>query len=144
MLQEGFLQAWTARQKEALTPLSPEWRESARRPLFVVAEKILSAGESLRKAWAVDGTSGYDFLNLVNHLSVDSGQAPRLKAIYERFSGRVLDTAELVYRCKTLIMSTSMASELNVLAHMLNEISEDEKSASGAILRSRVYATRPA
>jgi (1->4)-alpha-D-glucan 1-alpha-D-glucosylmutase len=34
-------------------------------PLYVVAEKILSKGESLPEDWAVYGTTGYDFLNNV-------------------------------------------------------------------------------
>ena len=39
-------------------------------PLYVLAEKILSPGESLPD-WAIHGTTGYDFLNLVNTLFVD-------------------------------------------------------------------------
>src|SRR5262249_28314888 len=40
-------------------------------PLYVVAEKILSKGEVLPADWAVDGTTGYDFLNAVNGVFVD-------------------------------------------------------------------------
>lgn len=96
-------------------------------PIYVVAEKILSAGEPLRKAWAIQGTSGYDFLNLVNHLMLDARHGEKLKEIYERFIGRSVDNQEEIYRCKKLIMSTSMASELNVLAHYLNQISETNR-----------------
>ncbi len=38
-------------------------------PLYVVAEKILAAGESLDERWAIHGTSGYDFLNQINVFS---------------------------------------------------------------------------
>jgi (1->4)-alpha-D-glucan 1-alpha-D-glucosylmutase len=96
-------------------------------PLYVVAEKILSAGESLRKSWAVHGTSGYDFLNLVNHLLIDSTQGPTLLKIYQRFTNREVDSQAEMYQSKKLIMSTSMASELNVLAHLLNQISETSR-----------------
>src|SRR5439155_1161420 len=41
-------------------------------PLYVVAEKILAEGEPLPADWAIDGTSGYDFLNEVSGLSVDA------------------------------------------------------------------------
>ena len=44
------------------------------RPLYVVVEKILSGGEQLPSGWAVHGTTGYNFLNQVNGLFVDSEQ----------------------------------------------------------------------
>ena len=47
-------------------------------PLYVVAEKILSAGESL-PPWPIHGTTGYDFLNLVNGLFVDPDGLGRLR-----------------------------------------------------------------
>ncbi|HSD09862.1 MAG TPA: alpha-amylase family glycosyl hydrolase, partial [Candidatus Binatia bacterium] len=40
-------------------------------PIYLVAEKILSAGESLPRSWPIHGTTGYDFLNDVNGLFVD-------------------------------------------------------------------------
>ena len=52
-------------------------------PLYVVAEKILAAGESLVETWAVHGTSGYDFLNQVNGLFVDGDNAQAFSRLYE-------------------------------------------------------------
>jgi (1->4)-alpha-D-glucan 1-alpha-D-glucosylmutase len=40
-----------------------------RRPLYVVVEKILGVQEALREDWPVDGTSGYDFLNVLRSIS---------------------------------------------------------------------------
>jgi len=37
---------------------------------WIVVEKILAPGESLRDEWPVHGTTGYDFLNIVNGLFV--------------------------------------------------------------------------
>ena len=45
-------------------------------PLWV--EKILGPDEPLRSAWPVEGTTGYDFLNLVTELFVDSAGAAAL------------------------------------------------------------------
>src|SRR5262249_59363502 len=44
--------------------------ENGGRPknVYVVVEKILSAGEELPDEWPVHGTTGYDFLNAVNQL----------------------------------------------------------------------------
>ncbi len=43
-----------------------------KRPMYVVAEKILSAGEQLPVDWAVHGTTGYNYLNDLNGLFVDA------------------------------------------------------------------------
>jgi (1->4)-alpha-D-glucan 1-alpha-D-glucosylmutase len=40
---------------------------------YLVVEKILAPHESLREDWPIDGTTGYDFLNQVLALLVDSG-----------------------------------------------------------------------
>jgi (1->4)-alpha-D-glucan 1-alpha-D-glucosylmutase len=59
------LQTW------AKTELVPHEVE-AERPLFLVVEKILTRDESLPAQWPVCGTTGYDFLTLINGLFVDS------------------------------------------------------------------------
>ena len=43
-------------------------REGDAPSLFVLVEKILGEGEQLPRSWPVAGTTGYDFLNLVNGL----------------------------------------------------------------------------
>lgn len=96
-------------------------------PLYVVVEKILSSGEALRRDWTVHGTTGYDFLNEVAGLFVDPTSAAELHKLYVRFTGRGRLFDDLVYECKKLIVTTSMASELNVLAHELNRISESNR-----------------
>jgi (1->4)-alpha-D-glucan 1-alpha-D-glucosylmutase len=96
-------------------------------PLFVVVEKILSAGESLRSDWAVHGTTGYEFLNDVAGLFVDLASAGEMHKLYVRFTGSSQRFTDLVYESKKLIVATSMASELNVLAHELNRISESNR-----------------
>ena len=56
-------------------------------PLYVIAEKILSEGEPLPADWAVDGTTGYDFLNAVNGLFVDGDGREAFDRIYQGFTG---------------------------------------------------------
>ena len=94
------------------------------RAFYVVVEKILSGAEALREEWSVDGTTGYDFLNDVNGLFVDSHNAQKLKRLYARFTGRSDLPGDELYESKRVVMSTSLASELNVLAFELNRISE--------------------
>src|SRR5690606_12009463 len=96
----------------------------AGRPLYIVAEKILAEGETLPRSWPVAGTTGYGFLNLVAGLFIDGRHAAHLRRIYARATGQSETFAEVAYRSKLTILGTSMASELSVLAHDLNGISE--------------------
>ena len=63
-------------------------RRTSDRPLYVVAEKILSGGERLPTRWAVHGTTGYNFLNDLNGLFVDVAQARRMRRVYARADRR--------------------------------------------------------
>jgi len=99
---------------------------SADLPLYVLAEKILSAGESLPR-WPIHGTTGYDFLNLVNGLFVDPDGLGRLRRQYRRVTGRQQSFADEVLEGKRLIMQTTLASELNVLAHALYDLAHQDR-----------------
>ncbi|MGE0703292.1 MAG: malto-oligosyltrehalose synthase [Vicinamibacterales bacterium] len=96
-------------------------------PMYVVAEKILSDRERLGDDWKVAGTTGYGFLNTVGGLFVDPRHVRKLRRIYTRLTGRTEPFEEVAYRSRVTIMVTSMASELNVLAHALNRISEADR-----------------
>lgn len=97
------------------------------RPLYLVAEKILSRGESLRDDWYVWGTTGYDFGSAVNGIFVDQANERLLDDVYARFIGERLDFEDVAYRSKKLIMRTSLASEINVLGHRLNRLAEKHR-----------------
>jgi (1->4)-alpha-D-glucan 1-alpha-D-glucosylmutase len=98
------------------------------RPLYVVVEKIIIAPERLPDGWDVDGTTGYEFLALVNGLFVDPSAERTFDGIWARVSGGVReDFRDVVADKKRLVMSSSMASEMNMLAHRLNRISETNR-----------------
>ncbi len=98
-------------------------------PLYLLVEKILEPGEHLPPEWPVDGTVGYEFTNLVNGVLVDRQAEKPLTLLYHRFLERAIDVHDLVYESKKLIMDTALASELNVLTHMLDEISSRDRRA---------------
>jgi (1->4)-alpha-D-glucan 1-alpha-D-glucosylmutase len=104
-------------------------------PFYIVTEKILSPGESLPD-WPVAGTSGYDLLNDVNGLFVDREKRRLLARVYRRFTRQRSSFADHAYASKKLIMDTSMASELNVLAHALNRYSEHDRHTRDFTLNS--------
>jgi len=98
-------------------------------PLFTVVEKILEPGEVLPSEWPVDGTTGYEFGALVNGLFIQKRSEKAFTQIYQRFIGQAIDPRELVYYCKKLIMNTALSSEVNVLMHILDEISSCNRRA---------------
>ncbi|HEX8909721.1 MAG TPA: malto-oligosyltrehalose synthase [Anaeromyxobacteraceae bacterium] len=97
------------------------------RPLYVLAEKILSARERMPESWGIDGTTGYEFLAAVSGLFVDGAAEESLTAGYARFTGLHDDFRDIAYQKKRLITSSSMASEINMLAQRLNRISETNR-----------------
>ncbi|HZZ85599.1 MAG TPA: malto-oligosyltrehalose synthase [Anaeromyxobacteraceae bacterium] len=97
------------------------------RPLCVVAEKILMAGEQIPAPWAIDGTTGYEFVAAANGLFVDPAGARPFTEHYVRFTGHREDFREVAWQRKKLVMSSSMASEINMLAHRLNRMSESNR-----------------
>ncbi len=94
---------------------------------WIVVEKILGEHEALPDDWPVDGTSGYDFLNDVSGLFVDGRARRALLRTYQRFTRSREAFDDVVLRSKRYIMDASMASELNVLAHALNRLSERDR-----------------
>lgn len=121
-----------------------EHAAAIQRPLYVVAEKILSAGESLPEHWPLHGTSGYDFLNDLNRLFVRPDHAAELNEIYQRFTATTQPFEEVVERSKLMITRSALASELKMLARELNRISEKDRRMRDFTLDSLREAIREA
>jgi len=110
--------------------------DGAGRVPYIIVEKILAAGERLVASWCVDGTTGYDFLNDVGGVFVDGSAALRMRRMYARISGRRERLADVIYRSKCVIMDSSLASELNVLADALDRLSETSRRTRDFTLNS--------
>jgi (1->4)-alpha-D-glucan 1-alpha-D-glucosylmutase len=91
-------------------------RQQAPRPFYLVVEKILARHEALREDWPVEGTTGYEFANLVLGLLVDPSGEEGFTRAYTDFAGQHRPFDQIIYDCKIRIMLNEMASELNVLA----------------------------
>jgi (1->4)-alpha-D-glucan 1-alpha-D-glucosylmutase len=94
---------------------------------YIVIEKILLGDEQLPADWPVDGTTGYDFLNLVNGLFVDPTTREKLTRIYRAFIKRPINFENQLYRSKKIVMHSALASELNVLANALSRIALSDR-----------------
>jgi (1->4)-alpha-D-glucan 1-alpha-D-glucosylmutase len=102
-------------------------QESTKKQFYVAVEKILTGKERLPETWPVNGTTGYDFTNLLNGLFINSNSLTRIERIYRVFTGQHVVFAELVYLCKKFVMRRALASELNVLANILSKIALSDR-----------------
>ena len=114
-----------------------------RLPLYVVVEKILIAGETLPTEWLVAGDTGYEFLHSVGGLFVDAAGLTQLTRLYARFTDRRSDFREVAHQSKLLMLHTSMASSLQLLAHRLNRISERHRRTRDFTLNALRTACGP-
>ncbi|MEW6441881.1 MAG: malto-oligosyltrehalose synthase [bacterium] len=115
---------------------SPGW------PLYIVAEKILSESEPLPGDWAVHGTTGYDFLNDLNGIFVETANRALLNRVYTQFIGRAISYPNLLNSSKKMIMLISLASEIHSLSHQLERISEGNRWYRDFTLNSLMFAIR--
>jgi (1->4)-alpha-D-glucan 1-alpha-D-glucosylmutase len=98
-----------------------------RMPLYIVGEKILTKSERMPEDWSIFSTTGYVFLNSVHGIFIEMKHEKAFDDIYARFIKEKIDYQDLIYEKKRLIMQTSMPSEINMLGHYLNRISEKNR-----------------
>ncbi len=95
--------------------------------LYTIVEKILAHDEQLPTDWPIDGTTGYEFLNLLNDSFVDRGGAYALRDEYVRLTGIGDAFSEILYDSKRAILTGSLSSEMYMLSHQLDRISEHHR-----------------
>jgi (1->4)-alpha-D-glucan 1-alpha-D-glucosylmutase len=110
------------------------------RPLYVVVEKVLVGAERMPEAWDVDGSTGYEFLAAVNGLFVDAAAERAFDTLTARMAGGREDYQEVVAEKKRLVMSASMAGEMNMLAHRLSRIAETDRRTRDFTLNELTWA----
>jgi len=90
---------------------------------YVVVEKILGPEECLPGKWAVQGTTGYDFLNYVNGVLCKFAHAKKFQQIYQSFTGFSAENENFLAEKKRNIISKHLAGNIDNLAHELKDIS---------------------
>ena len=93
---------------------------------YILVEKILEPGEPLR-AWPLAGTTGYDVLNVIDGVFVDTGAADAFTQIYRDFTGQEGRYGDLLRAAKVEILQSSFASELEVLVSDLKRIADGDR-----------------
>jgi (1->4)-alpha-D-glucan 1-alpha-D-glucosylmutase len=128
--------------EEALLHLIRDRNVAGERPLYVVIEKILGKDEPIPPGWLAHGTTGYEFLNMVNGVFVDSRHENAFNRIFQRATGMRPDFGDYAYQNKFLILQVAFSSELHVLAHQLDRLSEKNRLSRDFTLNSLRHALR--
>ena len=105
-------------------------------PFYVVVEKVLGADELLCADWPIYGTTGYEFLNDLNRLYVESRSREQFEHFYSPLPRIRLEFSDLVYDCKKLVLRALMSGEQNVLARKLDRLSEQHRWSRDFTLNS--------
>ncbi|MGF1597920.1 MAG: malto-oligosyltrehalose synthase [Acidimicrobiales bacterium] len=82
---------------------------------WIVIEKILGPDEALRPAWPVDGTTGYEYLNLLTRLFVDPAADGPLRMLAAELTGDDRPFAAVAAEAKEQILEDVLGAELNRL-----------------------------
>lgn len=120
-------QQYFMRLQKACALALEEKQEQVGKDFYIVVEKILGENEKLPPQWLVFGTTGYDYLNLLNGIFVVPESRAEMKQIYNHFIDRHYEMTEVMYYCKELILIISMSSELHILARQLAKASEQHR-----------------
>jgi (1->4)-alpha-D-glucan 1-alpha-D-glucosylmutase len=107
---------------------------------FVIVEKILADRETLPAEWPACGTTGYDFLNLLNGIFVSPDGFAALREAYGRLTGHRESYHEITYRSKKKVMEDLFAGEINIYAHALGRLAAQDRRARDVPLSELRYA----
>jgi (1->4)-alpha-D-glucan 1-alpha-D-glucosylmutase len=94
---------------------------------WIVAEKILEPGEFLREGWPIEGTSGYDFLNVALNVLVAPDGMKQLNAIYEDFTGEPGSFPGIAHDKKINVTQEALGSDVNRLTSLFVGICESNR-----------------
>ncbi|HUR80614.1 MAG TPA: malto-oligosyltrehalose synthase [Thermoanaerobaculia bacterium] len=96
---------------------------------YVVVEKILEHGEALPSSFQCAGTTGYDFLDVVNAVFVDPAGLGKLTDIYERYTGNASSYEDVVYDRKKQAIDQLFSGEMRALGAHLARLAEADRNA---------------
>ena len=95
---------------------------------WIIGEKILAAGEFLRKSWPIEGTSGYDFLNVALGLLVRPQGLADLSHVYAEFTGLQTPFPAIAHDKKLAVAQEALGSDVNRLTTLFVEICESHRN----------------
>lgn len=98
-----------------------QWLRAAAPEAWIVVEKILHPGESLPKAWPVDGTTGYDALGEISGVLVDPTGEAALTALAADL-GQDTDFAKVEETARRMVTDHILVAEVRRIAGLATGI----------------------
>src|SRR5690554_404257 len=126
-------------------------RESVGEEMYLIIEKILEWDEKLPQNWCIQGTSGYEFLAVINNLFTASRNKELFQERYQNLYPHE-EYEDLVYEKKIFFLHNRMGGELQNLWNLITDLglggdvdnAEEGKQALSAFLAAfpiyRIYA----
>ncbi|MFP0197593.1 MULTISPECIES: malto-oligosyltrehalose synthase [Pseudomonas] len=96
------------------------------RHLPIYVEKILGDGETLPTDWAVDGSTGYEFMNQLSLLQHDPDGEHVLGDLWQRRTERPAAFIEEAQLARQQILNGSLASDCESVAQALLQVARDD------------------
>ncbi len=97
--------------------------------IYVVVEKILGSDERIPADWKTHGTTGYDFLNIVNAPFIDRSGHQALDRFYGEFSGVRQQRMEVFRNRKRQVMRELFSGDVRGLSNRLLELAQLHRQA---------------
>jgi (1->4)-alpha-D-glucan 1-alpha-D-glucosylmutase len=94
---------------------------------YIAVEKILGRDETLPDNWPVAGTTGYEFIRIVNGLLISPEGLNAIDRIYEAFIGQQVDYSMLAHDKKLAVTLEALGSDVNRLTAIFVEICEGDR-----------------
>jgi (1->4)-alpha-D-glucan 1-alpha-D-glucosylmutase len=95
---------------------------------YVVIEKILGENEQLHRFAGVQGTTGYEWLNVISQVLVDGKGLEPLDEIWRQVSNMSPKLEPVLLRAKRRVLETLLTSEFTVLTRLLARIASGHYS----------------
>jgi malto-oligosyltrehalose synthase/4-alpha-glucanotransferase len=110
---------------------------------YLVVEKILEPGESLPTSWPIQGTTGYDFLGLVNQLFINEKAEKRFDQFYKEVEEHPNPVQTQIRQKKTDFLFNFMNGELENLFQLflsLNLVTPQQTALSESEVFKKLIA----
>lgn len=98
------------------------------KPFYTVVEKILGDGEKLAPFAGVDGTTGYEWMNVITQVLIDGRGLDPLDESWRQISNRSPQLDPILREAKQRVLETLLTSEFTVLTRLLARIANGHYS----------------
>lgn len=96
-------------------------REAIGPDTYLVVEKILNGEEILPQDWAVEGTTGYEFIASMADLLTDNREAAALDLAYHDVLGAEVDLEAERHKAKRVMVTENFETELTGLVRLVQQ-----------------------